>query len=935
MVGAESILCCAYVSIESGGVQVGIELRMRWVGMHWILIAVLAAWMATPSWAAKRITVAQLEQLLSAESGGHKTDAEIARKISGVELSERLTETTLARLNQQLPSGSAAATALLLLADRSAFLDPPANELPSTLAPDAATQQRLLAAAQRFALETLPRLPNLLATRTTFSFDDSPQEGPKGGYAERMGMHLIGSSQAEVSVSNEKENVSIKSGAAQAAGGLMTWGEFGSALLIILSDSAQGKTTWSHWEQTSAGMMAVFHYDVPKSASHYEIDTSVEEIQNSGESIRWAGARARDAGAISKWNRTIRVKPDYQGTLWIDPATGTITRVTLIADLNGNPKFERGAVLVEYGPVAIGDKTLICPVRSLALSAAPPTVNATFAGVATEWLNENLFTNYHLFASTARIVNEEAVGAAPAASVPSTATAAGAERTQGAPVSPSPVTGSQAAQVQTAPTTPVAQQEASPLAAGPAKALVAMPVEKVETQEAVVAGTPEQKPSESAAPTAAPVQTSSVSPPETPAATAPTASPPDSGVTLHVNVDVLLVPVVVHDKQDRAVGDLTEKDFTVIDQGKPRPVTGFTVVRSEVQREAGQANESQAPGEAATAPASGQNRFVVFLFDDRHLETSDLARTQQAALQVLDKPLAANEYAAVVSLMGVNSGITQDRALLEAAVKKVAVHQSFQHDSRDCPDIDYFSANKILNQHDETEFQIAVAKADSCIGIVANAPGSSTGMAEIENATAADQRLALSAARRSLSVGEEDARESLNAVATVERAISKLSGQRTLILMSPGFLTLSPDTMSFKSQLFDQAAASNVIINTLDARGLYAGNVDASQGGSTVFLGQLTGQTSQNHLNAMRESENALSEMANGTGGTYFHNNNDLGSGLASLMAPPEFEYLLEISLKDVKPTGTYHALQVKVDRADVHVQARHGYFAPKEPRKP
>ena len=108
------------------------------------------------------------------------------------------------------------------------------------------------------------------------------------------------------------------------------------------------------------------------------------------------------------------MKPDYQGSLWIDPATGTITRVTLIADLRGNPKFERGAVLVEYGPVAMGDKTLICPVRSLALSAAPATVNATFAGVATEWLNENLFTNYHLFASTARIVSEEAAGAAPA-----------------------------------------------------------------------------------------------------------------------------------------------------------------------------------------------------------------------------------------------------------------------------------------------------------------------------------------------------------------------------------------------------------------------------------------------------------------------------------------------------------------------------------------
>jgi VWFA-related protein len=280
--------------------------------------------------------------------------------------------------------------------------------------------------------------------------------------------------------------------------------------------------------------------------------------------------------------------------------------------------------------------------------------------------------------------------------------------------------------------------------------------------------------------------------------------------------------------------------------------------------------------------------------------------------------------------MGVNSGITQDRAVLEAAVKKVALHLSFQHDTRDCPDIDYFSANKILNEHDETEFQIAVAKVDACTGTTEIATQKTTGMGQIEAPNFADQRLALSAARRSLSVGEEDARESLKAVETVVRAMAKLTGQRTLILLSPGFLSFASDAMNFKSQLFDQAAASNVVINTLDARGLYAGNVDASQGGSQVFLGQSLGQTSSDHLNAMQESENALSEMANGTGGTFFHNNNDLAAGLESLMAPAQTEYLLEISLKGVKPTGTFHPLQVKVDRPGVHVQARHGYFSPR-----
>jgi VWFA-related protein len=892
--------------------------------MRWILIAVLTAWAATPSWAAKRIAVAQFEQFLSAESRGHKTDTEIARKISGIELSERLTETTLARLTQQLPSSSAAATALLLLADRSAFLDPPANELPDTPAPDTPTQQHLLAAAQRFAIETLPRLPNLLATRTTFSFDDSPQEGPKGGYAERMGMHLVGSSNAEVSVHNEREDVSTKTGASHATGGLMTWGEFGSALLIILNDSAQGKTTWSHWERTSAGVMAVFHYEVPKSASHYEIDTSVEEIQTNGESMRWAGNRVRDAGAISKWNRTIRVKPDYQGSLWIDPATGTITRVTLIADLRGNPKFERGAVLVEYGPVEIGEKTLIGPVRSLALSAAPATVNSTLSSVATEWLNENLFTNYHLFASTSRIVSEQAAtSTAPppspentqSVSAPAVVEATPQTQAPAAPPEPQRPAAGAASMPNTGPANVSATQAATPGTTAPLPVVIAA----------------DQKPAAAAISAVPPTQEAAVQPPQPlPTAQPLPAAPPDKGFTLHVNVDVLLVPVVVRDRQDRAIGDLAPKDFAVFDQGKPRPITGFTVVRSMVPEEAAPTSEPQGPAEAATPAASPQNRFIVFLFDDRHLDSSGLLRTQQAAMQVLNRPLGPHEYAAVVSIMGVNSGITQDRAVLEAAVKKIALHLSFQHDTRDCPDIDYFSADKILNQHDETEFQIAVAKVDACSGTVEVATDTSTGIGEIEAPTRADQRLALSAARRALSVGEEDARESLNAVETVVRAMSKLTGQRTLILLSPGFLTLSPDTMTFKSQLFDHAAASNVIINTLDARALYAGNVDASQGGSGVFLSQSVGQTSSDHLNGMQESENALSEMANGTGGTFFHNNNDLAAGLQGLMAPPQTEYLLEISLKGVKPTGTFHPLQVKVDRPGVHVQARHGYFSPK-----
>jgi len=80
----------------------------------------------------------------------------------------------------------------------------------------------------------------------------------------------------------------------------------------------------------------------------------------------------------------------------------------------------------------------------------------------------------------------------------------------------------------------------------------------------------------------------------------------------------------------------------------------------------------------------------------------------------------------------------------------------------------------------------------------------------------------------------------------------------------------------------------------------------------------------------MEASENAMAELTNGTGGTFFHNNNDLLAGLKSLVAAPQYVYLLGISLKDVKANGTFHQIKVKVDKHDLNVQARHGYFAPR-----
>ncbi len=870
----------------------------------WIVVFLVAT--AIPLSASKHTTVAQFQQALNTAINAHKPDTEIAREIGGFELTERLTEATLDRLKARLVPGSQGARALELLADQSAFFDPPADELPATPAPDSAEQTRILQAARRYVSQTLPRLPDFFATRVISLYDDRPQALKKDTWPTRSGLHLIDTSSGEISVRNERENQPATQGSAvwQANVGLISGGEFGNTLGMILADSANGNIRWSHWEESAKGGVAVFRYEVPASASHYEVLNAVPS--NPG---------------------IVHTKPGYHGSIGVSPADGTILRVTMDADLTRGAPFRRAAILVEYGPVDIAGTTFTCPVRSIALSMAlddPDTLNGD---APREWLNETHFIHYHRFASTTRIL---AGGSAPPSAKAEPA------RTDVIKESAPQLVTSGAPEMQADERSPVKGQSLPSAAESTSVPAAQMQAPQAGASQPGSGGSGEPPSPATAAP-AEPVTeqaTSTVAANESPAiAVAPPVSVPAGGVTLHVEVPELLIPAVVRDKQGRAVGKLGQSDFTVFDQGKIRAITGFTVVKSAATgvvstgAETGAtAGSGVAVSGASATPAPQQNRFILFLFDDRHLNSSDLAITQTAAIKMLDEPLAATDYESVLSFSGVNSGITRDRAVLQAAIKKLKVHRTFQHDTRDCPDIDYYAADKILNQHDSTEFEVAVAKAKTCGATGFYSPGGSGG---IDDPNSLAQQLARNAATRALAGGEEDARQSLLLMGAVVSAMSKLPGQRTLILVSPGFLSLSPEAMTFKSELLDRAAGSNVVISALDARGLYAGNADASLGGNTTISDSF-GQTSQDRLAAMEASENAMAELAYGTGGTFFHNNNDLENGLKSLAAAPQYLYLLQVSLKDVKPTGTYHSLQVKVDQHGLDVQARRGYFAPK-----
>jgi VWFA-related protein len=395
---------------------------------------------------------------------------------------------------------------------------------------------------------------------------------------------------------------------------------------------------------------------------------------------------------------------------------------------------------------------------------------------------------------------------------------------------------------------------------------------------------------------------------------------PSADVKIQVNVNAVLVPVVVRDSQGRAVGNLKKEDFQVFEKKKPQVISGFTIEkRSGLVSSAKPPESSTATPSPTVAPRSptSPQRFFVFLFDDLHLAVGDLVRAQEATTKMLGESLDDSVMAAVVSMSGTNSGLTHDRAALEEAVMKLHVHEIYRHDDHACPNIDYYQADLIHNKDNIEALQLAEVDFVTC----AHLQGQPPNMIET---------VVRSVAAQSFSNGEHDVSATLETIKDFVRKMGKLPGERTLILVSPGFLTITPAAMVEKSQLLDLAAQSNVIVSALDARGLYTTEMDASERGGSSAVDLVTGQHSLYHSETMQLDEDVMAELADGTGGTYFHNSNDLEGGLKSLAQAPEYVYLLEVSLEKVKPDGTYHALKVKVEKDGLKVQARQGYFAPK-----
>ena len=301
----------------------------------------------------RSLTVSQLEQVLIGARG--TPDVRLAQELSDLKLSERLSSVRAARLSAELP-GPDSRRSLVVLADMSAFLDPPADEIPAIVKPDLDAQRKMIALTGEYLSKTLHRLPNFYATRETTSFRSKVLDG-----IPSQTMRPAGKEAWTVFYSNGGEKVRTGRRPYKKSG-LTTNGEFGNILETVMDDAARGNLVWSHWEEGAAGPEAVYRFAITKRRnSHYSVN-----------------------GLPSA----------YQGEIAINDSDGSIRRVVLKALSEPGDYLSIANTVVEYGPVDLGDKVYICPLKGVAVSA----------GAQWMWLNDVVFEDYHLFRANMRVL---------------------------------------------------------------------------------------------------------------------------------------------------------------------------------------------------------------------------------------------------------------------------------------------------------------------------------------------------------------------------------------------------------------------------------------------------------------------------------------------------------------------------------------------------
>jgi VWFA-related protein len=385
--------------------------------------------------------------------------------------------------------------------------------------------------------------------------------------------------------------------------------------------------------------------------------------------------------------------------------------------------------------------------------------------------------------------------------------------------------------------------------------------------------------------------------PQTPDAQGTAAQQTSAGYTLSVNANIVLTNVVVRDKKTGAlVKDLKASDFQIFENGKPQQIRSFDY--ENVDEAAALAEKSTVSGKATVAdllersfgsdPAQlKDHRLIVIFFDLSSMQDEDIDRAVDAAKDYVNNKMQPADLVAMVS-MSTGLNLDQDFTSDKSALLRV----------------------------------LAGYNGDDTTGLANGGTGTTDGTSDDTTAFAADDT-----EYNSLNTDRE-----LLAIRSISKSLEHVDQRKSMLYFSGGLTRSGIENQASLRAATNEAAKANLAIYSVDSRGLQAmpPGGDASKGslrGNSAYSG--TAITAQ--YNANFSSQETLATLSSDTGGKAFFDSNDFAPAFQQVQNDTSAYYILGFKSTDQKQDGAFRHLTVKVNRADVKLEYRPGYYAPSD----
>ena len=384
-----------------------------------------------------------------------------------------------------------------------------------------------------------------------------------------------------------------------------------------------------------------------------------------------------------------------------------------------------------------------------------------------------------------------------------------------------------------------------------------------------------------------------------------------------VPVDVIIVSASVMDQKGEPVLGLTVDDFKVFEDGKPQPIHSFALESYQATQAVDRRGENipaEATREGASEPA--QPRLFSIVIDDLSTARELYYPVTEAVQKFVDEDLLPGDQVSILSASGrVQHPFTTDKQLLRAELGDLYKKLSTSSVTRStCPTLTDLQAQRIVaDRLDPESLEVAKLEAIACM--------------HLENTPMDVESLVRSAALGQYYETQDRNRTLLRNLRQYVRSLRHFEARKNLVLFSDGFLF---QELTFELQdVVDQALRAGVVLNTVDARGLYVDMFTASD--NVNVPSELLLRKGRLRSDDTAVQADSLNMIAHDTGGIFHHNSNDLRAGLRKVSERQTHFYVLTYAAPSMKSDGRYHRIKLEVSRPGLQLSYRQGYYAPKE----